>query len=137
MQYPHLEWLVNGQIVFVRFPREASVENIRLAYDLSAQYVDASTHSQVHFLHDWTQVEVYPRKLSEVRRAMRARVQDHHKIGWVVMYSHHGALLRMMADIAFQFFRIRFRMFPTRQDALDFLRRVDPTLNHVDWDTLV
>lgn len=121
-------WLIENKVVYVKFVGEISVEEIGEAFAKSNALVLESEKPPVHFLHNWSEVTNFPKKLSEMRRLTKAVKGDLRRIGWVVAFGTENRLIRFLGDVFFQLFRIRFRMFRTEKEAISFLRRMDITL---------
>lgn len=122
------DWLIANKVVYVKFWGDVSVEEIGEAFAKSNTLSLASENTPVHFLHSWGDVKTFPRKLHELRRLTTTVKGDSRRIGWVVAYGTENRLMRFLGDVFFQMFRVRFRMFLYEQEAIAFLRYIDPIL---------
>ena len=122
------EWLIENKVVYVKFWGDISVEEIGVAFAKSNDLALASATPPVHYLHNWGEVTSFPRKLHELRRLTKNVKGDSRRIGWVVVFGTENMLMRFIADVFFQMFRVRFRMFLKSEDAIDFIKRIDTTV---------
>ena len=123
------EWYIKDRIVLVRFSGTMTTEEIRDSFACSVDFINRSTQDMpVHFLHDWSQLERFPRNLAEIRGAFNTQADNPKKVGVVVMFGHDNSLLKFLADVAFRLFKIKFFAFQTAEEAIEFLRQTDKIL---------
>jgi hypothetical protein len=67
--------------------------------------------------------------LGEMQRMLE--IYKHPSLGWVISVGNKNPLFQFFASVIAQIYRARARRFNTIQEALDFLREQDTTLN---WD---
>lgn len=127
---PHRQsWLIENQIVYVIFTGDMSSEDVGEAFHDSAQHVIQSTDTPVHFFHNWGGVTKFPTSLSQVFKASRNTKAPIRKVGWVIAYGKNTKLFKFMGNIFFQLFSVRFRLFKTEEEAIDFLCEQDTRLD--------
>lgn len=122
-------WLIQNHIVYVVFSGEMTAEDVGEAFHQSAEHVIESTDAPVHFLHNWCDVASFPTSLSKVFKASRNTKAPTRKVGWVVAYGKYNRLFKFMGDIFFQLFSVRFRLYETLEEAVDFLCKQDTRLD--------
>lgn len=119
---PHQQsWLIQNQIVYVVFSGDMSTGDVGEAFHDSARHIIESTDAPVHFFHNWEEVTKFPTSLSQVFKASRDTKAPIRKVGWVVAYGNNTKLFKFMGNIFFQLFSVRFRLFKTEDEAVNFL----------------
>ncbi len=127
---PHQQsWLIQNQVVYVVFSGDMSAEDVGDAFHDSGQHVIESTDAPVHFFHNWTAVTKFPTSLSQVFKVTQNSKAPLRKVGWVVAYGKNTKLFKFMGNIFFQLFSVRFRLFKTADEAIDFLCAQDERLD--------
>ena len=127
---PHRQsWLIKNQIVYVIFTGDMSSADVGDAFHDSARHVIESTDAPIHFFHNWEEVTKFPTSLSEVFKASRNTKAPIKKVGWVVAFGKNTKLFKFMGNIFFQLFSVRFRLFKTEEEAIDFLCQQDTRLD--------
>lgn len=130
---PHKQsWLIKNHVVSVYFSGIVSAEEVGEAFHLSEEHVLESSDPPVHFLHNWQDVSQFPRSISAVYKATENSKVPIRHIGWVVAYGKSTRLYRFMGDIFFQLFNVRFRLFETLEEAINFLVQNDNRLEKAD-----
>lgn len=127
-------WLIKNHVVYVEFSGNMSAEDVGDAFHESAAHVIESTDAPVHFLHNWCDVSSFPTSLSKVFKASQNTKAPIRKVGWVVAYGKYNRLFKFMGDIFFQLFSVRFRLYETFEEAVDFLCKQDTRL---DKETII
>lgn len=123
------QWYIQDRVVFVRFTGRLTVEEIGASFETSMDFVDNHTGEHpLHFLHDWTELEVFPTSLALIARSTNRKLKDRSKLGWVVAYGSGQFMLRFTSDLVFRIFDIHFRMANDLEQAQHLLRHIDPTL---------
>jgi hypothetical protein len=121
-------WFLENRIVLFKFSGSVTFEEVVSALEDSARIVNESEEEKVHFLHDWSQLERFPTNILQIRKETNAPIRDLRKLGWLVIFGAENRLLRYISQTVLQVFRIRFRMFTHAEDAIAYLRKMDPTL---------
>jgi hypothetical protein len=121
-------WFLQDRVVLFEFSGVVTFEEVVSALETSASIVNESQGQSVHFLHDWSQLERFPTNILQIRKETNAPIGDLRKLGWMVVYGAENRLLRYISQTVLQVFKIRFRMFIRAEDAIAYLRQMDPTL---------
>jgi hypothetical protein len=122
------EWLIADKVVYVKFWGDVDVAEISVAFYRSNALSQESNNPPIHFLHDWSAVTSFPKKLHELYRLTKDVKGDSRLVGWVVVFGTENILMRFLGDVFFQLFKVRFKMFQNEDNAIAFLRGVDTTL---------
>ena len=128
-------WFLENRIVLFKFSGIVTFEEVVDSLEISAQIVNESEVDRVHFLHDWTDLDRFPTNILQIRKETNAPIRDLHKLGWLVIYGAENRLLRYISQTVLQVFKIRFRMFTQAEDAISYLRKMDPTLPELSIPT--
>jgi hypothetical protein len=91
---------------------------------LMRDYLDAGTGALVHHLADLRELDGMP-GLAALGKFTYVK---HPQMGWQVSFGLRRPLVKMLANIMSQVFKMRSRDFDTLEEALDFLQTVDATL---------
>ena len=122
-------WYIQGAVIYVKFWGETTVDDMRQfiqdAYELS----DQSDRSLVHVIADSSRVT----KGVNIKDVMKtlSNVKPHPKAGWNITIGEKDKLIRFTTDVARQLLRVRTRSFNTIDEAVTFLKDIDPS---IDWD---
>jgi hypothetical protein len=85
-------------------------------------------HHIVHFL----DVEKVPLNFSALKPSATGEVLSHPKMGWFVIVSTNK-VFAFMTDVILQVTKVRNRHFQTLEEAIEFLKEVDST---IDWSQM-
>jgi len=122
-------WYIQDAVIYVKFWGETTVDDMRQfiqdAYELS----DLSDRSLVHVIADSSRVT----KGVNIKDVMKtlSNVKPHPKAGWNITIGEKDKLIRFTTDVARQLLRVRTRSFNTIDEAVTFLKDIDPS---IDWD---
>jgi len=123
------QWIIPNHVVFVKLSGILTVEEIGASFEMSMDFVDEHLgENPIHFLHDWTELEIFPTSLALIKRSTNRKLKDRSKLGWVVAYSSDQFMLRFISDIVFRIFQVHFRMVENLDQAQMLLQNIDPTL---------
>ena len=121
-------WYVPRAVIYSRFTGATTEEDIvRHAQTLDALIAE-SDRPQVHVLVDSSAV-TKPLPFTATIRAVRV-TPSNERAGWVVTVGEQDPMIKFISDMARQIMKLRTRNFKTRDEALDFLKDIDDT---VDW----
>ena len=121
-------WFLKDRIVLFEFSGVITFEEVVSSLEESARIVNETEGQSIHFLHDWSQLERFPTNILQIRKETNAPIRNLRKLGWLVIYGAENRLLRYISHTVLQVFKIRFRMFTHAEDAIAYLRQMDPTL---------
>lgn len=126
----HQSWLIENQIVLVRFWDDLTIEMIAEAFKTSGDFLRSAPGGKIHFLHDWTDLRSYPTNIKQLNSGNQANLTPElaQHLGWMVAYGKDDQMLRYLSSVLLQIVGIPFRLFPTRKDCLRYLCHMDQTL---------
>ena len=125
------QWYVPESVIYTQFSGETTVEDmtqyIQDAYRLS----DLSSRSLIHVIADSSRVT----KGVNIKEVMKtvSNVKPHPKAGWNITVGEKDKIIRFTTDVARQLLRLRTRSFDTINEAVTFLKDIDPS---IDWTTI-
>jgi hypothetical protein len=123
-----IEWYVEDQVLFVKHWGATKAEEVRIQMETMNHQLDLSTGQSIHVIID----------LSEVTKALSmkdfpkafAHFKTHPKYRWTMMVGQKDAMVRFASSVATNLFRAPLRTFNTNEQAIEFLRTIDPA---IDW----
>lgn len=117
-------WWVEDRVRYTRFIGESKTEDVMAIDARLVNFLNASTHP-IHFVVDVRDLIQAP----PLSQALKIQHMRHEKTGWVIMVgSKHNSALRFMASVAFKVFGAKYKDCNTPEEAVEFLKQVDPDL---------
>jgi hypothetical protein len=121
-----ISWYIPGRVVQAVFTGTISSEEAAAASAMTAQYIQDGDLPLVHLIADTTRLERFPTNLNLLNRSASKHLWQP-KLGWTIVISTNSTT-RMISGIITQVARVRFRMFPTLSEGVQFLTDQDATL---------
>jgi hypothetical protein len=122
-----IEWYVPQRIIYVQISRTLSLEQLKGINTDVISMLDSGT-APVHVFADTRYLESVHRGLRSTTRSVTAL--RHPKHGWTVYFGKPAPFIRFMINAVSRIMQAKFSIQSTPQDALDFLREQD---NTIDW----
>ena len=122
------KWYIPEQIGYIRFYGEVLEDELRKFMDDGERMIDSSSRANVHFIIDLTDL-TRPVSLAASIKLARERTK-HPRSGWSITVGKQSSFTKFIGDVTGQILNTRMRAFDTTQEALDFLRDMDET---IDW----
>jgi hypothetical protein len=123
-----MQWYVDNKILFIQYWGEVTVDDLRRQIELNNRYIDESDAPLVHMIIDVSQI-TQPASMKDLTAAL-AGFKPHPRGGWTITVGEKDPLTKFVSYIGRQLFRLRQRSFETFQQAVDFLKFMDTT---IDW----
>jgi hypothetical protein len=124
------QWIIPQRVIYVRWYGEITIADAQDANRNTAQFIEEGI-APVHMLRDDSAITkippVTPRQLLDALHAVRDP-----RFGWAVNIGHSNALVRTLTDLYSKFTRIRIHRAETLEEALNFLKQADESLNISD-----
>jgi hypothetical protein len=121
-----ISWYIQGRVVQAVFTGTITSEEAAAASAMTAQYIQDGDLPLVHLIADTTRLERFPTNLNLLNRSASKHLWQP-KLGWTIVISTNSTT-RMISGIITQVARVRFRMFPTLSEGVQFLTDQDATL---------
>lgn len=127
----HVRWLVENRIILAHFSEDINGEQLRTYLDVSFEMRDTANEIQgefgdfVHTITDGTEITKQAVDLGTIQQIMQSLRSQ--KVGWSLYVSPKG-MDRFLSSLAHQFAGIRFQSFATMDEAIQFLRENDESL---------
>jgi hypothetical protein len=96
---------------------------------LTAQLIGEGDPPMVHLIADTTRLERFPTNLNLLNRNASKHLWQP-KLGWTLVISTNSTT-RFISGIITQVARVRFRMFPTLEDGLQFIADQDTSMREL------
>lgn len=122
-----LDWLIEEKVIFGHYFDVIASDELSNAMDDIVDMIEGSSAPLVHTLIDNTKLDDYPKNIRVLRDSTR-QLLAHPRYGWLVVYGQNDKLTQFFVQVATSMFKVRFRMFKTRGEAIEFLQYVDTTL---------
>lgn len=120
-----VKWHTENTVVLVRLWGDLDIREFPEFDTLITQHIDASTQPLVHVWVDLKEVTKFPANVLQVHKALKHL--GHERVGWSIIITENR-IIRFVGTMITQIMRARFRAFTTDKEALDFLKKVDSTL---------
>jgi hypothetical protein len=124
-----IAWYVPGRVVKAVFIGDMTLPETEAASELTAQFIQGGEPPMVHLIADTTKLDRFPTNLNLLNRSSSKHLWQP-KLGWTILITTNSTT-RFITGIITQVARVRFRMFPTYTDALNFLADQDSTLREI------
>lgn len=122
-----LQWYVEGRVLYLRLSGVVSTEEGRQNNQRAIEMIDAGQPPVYTILHD-QDLQKVEASLAEMTRTLE--VYRHPSLKWIVAVGDSSASTRFLTSILSRLFRVSFHRCNTLEQAVDFLRAKDPT---IDW----
>lgn len=122
-------WLLENKLIFAKYEQINTYDELAKISDTMTRLLDESQAPMVHIIDDVSAVEALP-KLADVQKNIH--YLRHERLGWYVTTLELPPLIKMISNIVTRMMNVRYCGFLSPEDALRFLKRVDPTLRDVD-----
>jgi len=128
-------WYIEKEVLYAQFDGETTILDARTFLEEMNAYARQGHRAHVHVIVDLSRV-TKPLNLAGVAQAFFNFTPDP-KIGWAVTVTDQNTALKFTVKLASQILGLRRSSFDTIQDALDFLRLMDPDVNWSKADASV
>lgn len=126
-----VNWLIENEIVYVRYSGTITVEELRASLLESMDYMERSPRALVHSINDVGDV-VEPVSIKDSLAVVR-ELGTHPRAGWTFTIREKSKMIRMSSGLGASVFKIRYRAFDTLDEALEYLKGFDSAIS---WDKL-
>jgi hypothetical protein len=124
-----MQWYVEHQVIFVKYWGEVTLDETRRQIEMNFFYNDQSTAPLVHAIIDLSGV-TKPLNMAEMAAALKG-LKPHPRSGWMITVGEKDPVVRFLSSVARQLFKLRQRAFHTFEEAVEFLKGMDTT---IDWN---
>jgi hypothetical protein len=121
-----ISWLVEQRLILITFNGVLTQEDLFALSKDAFDMAEAGT-APVHSISDGTHMTATEVGIGDLKKVMGNRST---KSGWSVTVTP-GRMDRFLASIANQLLGMKSRHFATLQEAIDFLKDIDPTLPEI------
>lgn len=125
-----LHWIVERRVMLTTFHGSVSADELK-GFIAEVREQAAEGIPLVHHISNSLDLQRVEFSLATARNLTSA-LDMMREITWQVDINRNP-MNRMFANIISQFANVRTRTFPTPQEAVDFLKKIDPTLTEADW----
>lgn len=126
-----VNWLIENEIIFVRYSGVMTTEDLRACLLESQRYVESSPRALVHVINDVGDV-VEQVSMKDSMTVIR-EVGNHPRAGWAFSIREKSKMIKMSSGLGASVFKIRYRAFDTLDEALEYLKGFDSAIS---WDQL-
>lgn len=121
-----ISWLIDERLILITFTGVLTREDLYAVSEAAFTMAESGT-APVHSITDGTHLTSVEIGIDDLRKIMENRS---YKSGWSVTVTP-GRMERFLASIANQLFRMKSRHFATFEEAIAFLKDIDPTLPEI------
>lgn len=128
-------WYITNEILYVRYWHESTPEIVVQQIDEMYTMLNQSSGNAIHVIVDATYV-TKPLSVKDYSKLV-GHYKTHPKYRWTLMVAQKNALIRFVSTIGMHLFNTRQRTFDTVDEALAFLKEIDPDINWSQADPSV
>lgn len=126
-----VSWYLEGQIIYVRYYGDVSIEDKRIGAEKEYELLEAGTVPLVHVLLDIGDQTSSPTQIGEIQKALD-KALNHPAKGWTLAFGKEEFRMENFVNtVVTQAYSARYRTFATEREALEFLVYVDSSLKSV------
>ncbi len=121
-----VSWYIERRVVSTVLTGNLSLQDAEAASLLTSEYIIKGKPPLVHLIADTTHLEKFPTNLSLINGEASHHLRNP-LLGWTIVISSSTAT-RFVSSIMTQVARVRFRMFATWEQSINFLEEQDTSL---------
>ncbi len=126
-----IAWYAENLILQVSYTGDLTLKEVISANFRVGQILESSPH-KIHLLLNLEQLETVNFQLNEmVQHPMVAATARHRNVGWVVRFNRNNPFYNFISTVIRQTHQQTAEFFDTQAEALDFLKSLDPRLEHL------
>lgn len=122
-----VNWLIENEIVYVRYSGVMSIEDLRNCLLESMTYMENSPRELVHSINDVGDVD------EAVSMKVIREVGTHPRAGWSFTIREKSKMVKMASGLGASVFKMRYRSYDMLDEALQHLKSFDSAIS---WDKL-
>jgi hypothetical protein len=124
-----VEWLIHKRVIISRFAGVIRLEDMEAVLAQQAKLVEEGT-PLVHNISDSLQIKSIEIRLKTFQLLMKG-LPVSEKFGWHIDVTNNP-VTRMTSTLVSQFLPVRVRTYSTINEALSFLKEIDPSLQEAE-----
>src|SRR5262249_22059413 len=117
-------WYFDDRVAFQRIYGNVTIEDLQQNLQSTLLLIDAGT-PPVHVISDLREIAKFPMDVNKLKDIFQ--LPQRPNMGWTLIITNN-ALLRFFTSIVVQIAHTNYKIVTSYEEALDLLRRVDPTL---------
>lgn len=127
----NVDWLIKNKIIYAQFWGDGSSDELREALTVMTTMRRESSEEKIHTITNTTQLTIVA-PFQETIKVMR-EFSAIDNTGWEIVVGNLNTIVSMSLKISRSLLRTKSINFKTMEEALDHLKKEDPTIN---WDSL-
>ncbi len=126
-----MKWYVDQQVILARYWGDQTEEDVLTSLNQAAEMISGSPHSLVHIVNDVSEMEkpIPFLKMLNIVRKQELPAQ----MGWLMTVGERNAIVKFVTGGVSSVAGMRVRSMDTFEEAIDFLKLVDPSIK---WDSI-
>jgi hypothetical protein len=125
-----IDWYIPGQVLYAYSWDEITLNQLIEHIATNQRLVLEGTHPLVHTISDVTHIKKYPPIYEAVKVFNQYSHSTPPNTGWALTVGYKDPVVKFATTVIQKLFGVRLRSFDTLEEAVDFLKAVDGTL---DW----
>ncbi|RMF80926.1 MAG: hypothetical protein D6737_06520 [Chloroflexi bacterium] len=125
------KWCVDKRVVYVRYYDDVSLDDFKGASAAMRRYLEEGEGPLVHNIVDFSEAQTIPTHVGKGRQSLPHL--GHPKFGWTIIVKSDNPLVLMITSIMAQTVQQRYRAVDSRDEAVEFLKYVDSTIENAVW----
>ena len=128
----NVKWYVNQRVIYAEIKGKMTIDELAMfSRHLRRFYLDKGT-GPVHAIVNTQEIIDYPKQIAQIRFALK-RILEHPNKGWTcVIQGYRSPTLQFLTSAIAQMSNIKLRYVSCIDEALNTLKKVDPTLLTTD-----
>ncbi len=127
-----ISWYIKNEIIYAHYSGAPTLAEMRQSLIDCNNLIDSSPRQQVHIFSDVGDVTQPVRPLDSLAIVREVGTRSRH--GWTIILREKSFLIRMGVAFGTTVFKTRNRTYASIEEAIKFMKQVDPTLS---WDKVV
>lgn len=130
-----VQWYIKDHVLYTTYSGKLTVEDFEYATAEMLRMMEKSPAGTVHALVDCHGITKFPPNFLTVARALQP-LSEHRKTGWGIAFGTEDSFMRYTVNMIGNLMKNNSRMVDTKNDAVQFLHEVDPSLAELAPDEI-
>jgi hypothetical protein len=129
----HAGWFLEERITYYDYRGDVSIEELESAIEISIDLMEQCKAPLLHSIQTYDSMVTFPQNATKLVLATKT-LMEMPGLGWIVFVGIKNPIIKSLAGFVSGVLRIRYRLYDTMEEALEFLNYVDSTLPPLTTD---
>ncbi len=130
-----VKWLIPGALIFEKVEGTVKLEEADEFATQETTLINQSDRPLVHSMVDLSNLTTLPTNIKQIAQRVTPAFKHPH-MGWLIAYGHDNKLIKYVIAIVTGIFKVRYRLFDTVEEAIEFLMSQDQDLPPIPVDEM-